>query len=284
MIIGVDASRALRPDPTGTERYARAIIAHLLALPEASRHEWRLYVDHAPTIGEPWTQEGLPSWAAWRVLPPRRAWTHRALGPEVWRHRPDVLFVPSHVLPLLPKQMLPPAVVTVHDLGYIYFPQAHPLRQRLYLMWGTRWSVAAATRVIAISEATARDLARHAGAEPEHIRVVYEAVISQPHPDAESVAQLRRRMGLERPYALYVGTLQPRKNLVRLIQAFTRLAPTVDFDLALAGGTGWLSRGILAAARQSPAAGAHSSPGLRVRRRPDRTLGGRTHVCLSVAL
>jgi glycosyltransferase involved in cell wall biosynthesis len=256
MIIGLDASRALHSRPTGTEQYARTLIHHLLALPTAPDHHWRLYVDHLPRAGEPWADTPLPPWADWRILPPRRAWTHRALGPEVWRHRPDVLFVPSHLLPLLPKALLPPTVVTVHDLGYIYFPAAHPLRQRLYLTWGTRWSVAAATRVIAVSQATARDLLHHAGATPAQVQVVYEAVDAPPQPalSAAAHAQSRRRLGLEGPYALYVGTIQPRKNLVRLVEAFTRIAPTVGWDLVLAGGAGWLSDDILAACAASAAA------------------------------
>ena len=261
MIIGVDASRALRARQTGTERYAHALITHLLALPDAPRHTWRLYVDHLPAPPEPWSEELLPAWAEWRVLPPRRAWTHRALAAEVVHHPPDVLFVPSHVLPLRPPRQMPPAVVTVHDLGYRHFPAAHPLLQRLYLTWGTRWSVYAATRVIAISHATAQDAIAGAGAAPDRVRVVYEAPFPRPAPLPEHGLEVRHRLGVECPYALYVGTLQPRKNLVRLIAAYGRIAQDVAFDLVLAGGAGWLSREILDAARHSPAATRIHLPG-----------------------
>src|SRR5690606_22093782 len=166
MWIGIDASRALRAQRTGTERYALEIIQYLLALPQARQHQWRLYVDHQPTGNGLWSAGGLPENAELCLLPARRMWTHRALAGEVLRRPPAVLFVPSHVLPfVLPLRRLPPAVVTVHDLGYHAFPEAHPWRQRLYLEWGTRWSVAAATRVIAISQATANDLQRILGTE-----------------------------------------------------------------------------------------------------------------------
>jgi glycosyltransferase involved in cell wall biosynthesis len=254
MRIGIDASRALRAQRTGTERYALEIIRHLMALPQAGQHQWRLYVDHQPTSDEPWACGEVPSNVELRVLPARRMWTHRALAAEMRRHPPDVLFVPSHVLPLvLPPRKLPPAVVTVHDLGYHYFPTAHPWQQRLYLDWGTRWSVAAATRVIAISHATAGDLTRLLGTSEAKIRVVHEGANALPMPNAEAIAELRARFGLVRPYWLYLGTLQPRKNLARLISAYEQLCRQYEpkFDLVLAGNAGWLSQGIVAQAQQS---------------------------------
>jgi glycosyltransferase involved in cell wall biosynthesis len=238
-VIGVDASRALRTRRTGTERYAYEIIRHLLALPDAPRYAWRLYVDRPP--GDAWGAP-LPAHAAWRVLPAQRLWTHVALAREVLTHPPTALFVPSHVIPWAwPLRRLPPAVVTIHDLGYRHFPAAHPLRQRLYLTWSTRWSATAATRIIAISQATATDLVEECPQAQGKTRVVYEAAPPLPRPTPDALADVRTRYGLARPYALYVGTLQPRKNLARLVAAYTRLwaAGPVDFDLVLAGGTGW---------------------------------------------
>jgi glycosyltransferase involved in cell wall biosynthesis len=193
------------------------------------------------------------------VLPARRFWTHRALAAEVQARPPDVLFVPSHVLPLVAPpftsaRTLPPAVVTVHDLGYHYFPTAHGWRQRLYLNFGTRWSTTAATRVIAISHATAADLERVIGVAPAKVRVVHEGANALPLPTPPQIVAVREQYGLPRPYALYVGTLQPRKNLARLITAYEQLRTrgVIDFDLVLAGKPGWLSEAIVTQARQSP--------------------------------
>ena len=144
MLIGIDASRAVRPERTGTERYSREIIRHLLRLPAARRHEWRLYVDDAPA------QEMLAGMdlddsvsVHLRRLRSRRMWTHRALSHEVLKEPPDVLFVPSHVIPfVLPPSRLPPCVVTVHDLGYRAWPEMHTRSQRAYLESSTRWSAA----------------------------------------------------------------------------------------------------------------------------------------------
>jgi glycosyltransferase involved in cell wall biosynthesis len=256
MLIGIDASRALRSRPTGTERYSREIICHLLQLSAAKRHRWRLYVDQAPDAGTfPAQTAGTPhSNLEVQVLPWRRMWSHRALGQEVVRRPPDVLFVPSHVIPYVPiPSRLPASVVTVHDLGYHDFPESHTVRQRLYLTWSTRWSVAVAARVIAVSYATAADIRRHYGAREDKIRVIHEAAPVWQAPSAEAVRATRSRYGLHRPYALYVGTIQPRKNVARLIQAYTTLAQahTLTWDLALAGGAGWLSEPIFNLVRTS---------------------------------
>ena len=244
MLIGVDVSRALRTHRTGTERYALEITNHLLQQPAAAEHTWRLYSDVLPpalpfvtrTRGAPADNVQLC------LLPPRSMWTHRALAGELLRRPPDVVFVPAHVIPfVLPPQRLPPTVVTIHDLGYRLFPAAHPRRQRWYLDVSTRWSAQVARRVIAISRTTAQDLQRFYGVDRRKIDVIYEATV----PPAPGGATLPRQ--LQRPYALYVGTIQPRKNLVRLAQAYARLLAEHDvaWDLVLAGGAGWLSDDVL---------------------------------------
>lgn len=270
MIIGVDASRALRARRTGTERYALEIIRHLPALPEAEEHTFRLYVDRQPTPDESfWPDEHSGKRVEVRVLPARRLWTHTALSAEVMRRRPDVLFVPAHVIPFAPPGLLPPGVVTLHDVGYRHFPGAHRAGQRLYLELSTHWSSRVARRVIAPSRATADDLTRFYGTPAAKLRVIYEACSigglnakPQRGKEAESVnAEARRRGDAENreensalsphtprlrgeapPYALYVGTLQPRKNLARLIDAYARLVTreAVEWELVIAGGVGWM--------------------------------------------
>lgn len=232
--IGIDGSRALRARRTGTERYSLEIIRHLLALPEAAEHFFRLYVQDEPGLVER-QLFGVHPRLDVRLLPARRLWTHTALAWEVARHRPDVLFVPSHVIPFLPPGLLPPAVVTLHDVGYRHFPTAHTAGQRLYLELSTRWSSFAATQVIAPSQATATDLARFYGTPESKLRVIYEAADAPPQTEFPQETQFAK-------YALYVGTLQPRKNLARLIDAYGLLVARekIDWELVIAGGLGWL--------------------------------------------
>jgi glycosyltransferase involved in cell wall biosynthesis len=269
LIIGIDASRALTAQVTGTERYSLEIIRHLLRLPEAEQHRWRLYT---PVPADP-SLFGLEASAdvEIRVLSSPRLWTHRALSWEMVCHPPDVLFVPAHVVPLLPPFLLPPAVVTIHDLGYRYFPEAHTRFQQLYLDWSTRWSASVAKRIIAPSQFTVDDLTRFYRVSPAKISVIHEAVreggeiLTQRRKDAETQRKDEGRMhhaqspipSPQSPvpntqYALYLGTIQPRKNLARLIEAYARLVEThgVKWDLVLAGKRGWLSEELYAAAQR----------------------------------
>lgn len=237
LVIGIDASRGLRGQPTGTEGYARQITRHLLAQADPGRYAFRLY---APA----WPREQAAAWGGAAnvrlcALPGRRMWTHRALARELRQHPPDVLFVPAHVLPFWPPGLLPPAVVTLHDVGYRYFPRAHPVAQRLYLDISTRWSAAVARRVIAISQQTAGDLERFYDTPPGKIAVIHEA----PIPRAPAAAESAQAVFYQRRFGLYVGTIQPRKNLLRLIEGFERLVrqARIGWDLVLVGRQGWLS-------------------------------------------
>lgn len=238
MVIGIDASRAVSPHPTGTETYSRQLIQALLHLP--SPYQFRLYF-RTPPEGE-WT-----AGAEVRIIPFPRLWTHFRLSLEMAFQPPDLLFVPAHVLPALrPRRTL----VTVHDLGYRYFPRAHPLFQRLYLDFSTRWNVRVATHILADSEATRRDLIRIYQAPPDRITVAYPGYDETLRPvlDSETLAAVRARYGISGDYFLYLGTLQPRKNLHRLIQAFARLRTRAV--LVLAGRPGWLYSDLFALVRR----------------------------------
>src|SRR4051812_38268074 len=139
------------------------------------------------------------------------------------RRPPDVLFVPAHSLPpILPRA----SVTTIHDLGYLHFPGEHPTATRWLRHQENRWSARRASRVIAISDATRQDLIAHEQIEPSKISVVYHghSPIFRPLDDRTVLENVARRHGLDDRYLLFVGTLQPRKNLERLLAAFDRFA------------------------------------------------------------
>lgn len=236
MLIGIDASRATRPQRTGTENYSLHLLRHLLAT--GGGHRFRLYFNQPPPPdlfpGGDWEMRAIP-------LP--RLWTHLRLSWEVMRHGPDVLFVPAHVIPLLHPAS---SVATLHDLGYLKYPQAHPRFQRLYLDWGTRWNAHVARHLIADSQATKLDLVVHYRIPAEKITVVSPGVHLSPASPRE-IAGVRSRYRLPENYILFVGTLQPRKNLPTLFQAYRDLARPngTDYQLVLAGKRGWLFDGVL---------------------------------------
>jgi glycosyltransferase involved in cell wall biosynthesis len=244
MWIGLDASRATRLHRTGTENYARRLIGGLVAHSDG-RHRFTLYLRDAPGTD---IAGLLPDSGAVeaRFIPFPRLWTHVRLSWELLRRpRPDVLFVPAHVLPVVHPLR---SVVTVHDLGYRHFPQAHAAGQRLYLDWSTRFSARRSSLVMADSQATRRDLLRFYDIPDGKIRVVYPGRDERLGPT--DPGPVRARYGLPDRYVLHVGTLQPRKNLVRLIEATARLSQQMpDLRLVLAGRAGWLAEPILAQAR-----------------------------------
>ncbi len=183
-------------------------------------------------------------------IPARRFWTLRTLSTEMRRNPPDLLFVPAHVIP--PSH--PKSVATIHDLGYLIEPDCHPPLHRKQLEWTTRWNAHAADGLIAVSETTKRDLIELLDVEPARIRVVAHGVGAEfaPASDAE-IAAIRARYELGPQAILAVGTIQPRKNLDRLIQAFERIAarnPSVQ--LVLCGSSGWKNEQILHRAVASP--------------------------------
>lgn len=219
--IAIDASRATRVLRTGTEGYSLRLIRAMLALD--SENDYRLYFNTRPQPDLFPQQANVQQ----RVIPFPRLWTHLRLSWEMALRPPDVLFVPAHVLPLVHPRR---CVVTIHDLGYYHEPAAHPARQRAYLQWATRYNAAHATSIIADSQATKRDLVQLLGIDPDKIHVVYLGVDEQFRPlqYVDRVAAVRGRYGIPGPYILYVGTLQPRKNLVRLLEAFGRIVQAVD--------------------------------------------------------
>jgi glycosyltransferase involved in cell wall biosynthesis len=236
MLVGIDASRAAVARRTGTENYSLHLIRGLLALDEG--HHYRLYFNRQPP------EDLFVPRAERCVLRFPRLWTHVALSWEMLSSPPDLLFVPSHVLPLIHP---PCSVATVHDLGFHYYPEAHTLFQNVYLRWSTWHNARASVLVLADSQATQRDLMRYYGLAADRIAVVYPGRDETLAPVTEpaSLAAIRARYDLHQPYLLYVGTLHPRKNLVRLVQAYARLLsqPTGRDTaplLVLAGQKGWL--------------------------------------------
>ena len=141
------------------------------------------------------------------------------------------------------------SVVTLHDLAFLLYPQTHTAASRAYYA-ATGESARRAERVIAVSQRTASDGVRLLGLDPARVRVVPEAAapVFSPRP-REALDEVARRHGLvpSKPYILFVGTLEPRKNIPLLLDAFARLRRDVDVQLLLVGARGWLAEPIFQA-------------------------------------
>jgi glycosyltransferase involved in cell wall biosynthesis len=155
----------------------------------------------------------------------------------VYRAGVDLLHGPAFVGPMLSNRS---CVITIHDLSFLRFPESFRTPNRVYLRILTRSSVQRAQRVIAVSESTKHDLIRYWDLDPAKVDVVYNGVDTsfQPLP-VRQVEAFRARLGLPERFILFVGTLEPRKNVVRLVEAYARL-PQTRPPLMLVGGKGWL--------------------------------------------
>jgi glycosyltransferase involved in cell wall biosynthesis len=233
MHLAIDASRCTVARITGTEVYARELIQHIITLNDAlaQPHRITLYFRDTPSP----TLFTHSQHVNVQVIPFRRAWTHVRFAYEITRTHPDITFVPAHTLPFA---FLGQAVVTVHDLGYRLFPQAHPFSQRAYLELTTRYSAMRAKLIFADSLATKADLTRFYGTASEKIQVIYPAITA---PIVNNI-DVRHKYQLPTRYFVFIGTLQPRKNIAGLVQAFRHFRQTSasDIGLVLAGGKGWL--------------------------------------------
>ncbi len=245
--IGIDASRAVLSQRTGTEHYSASLLRALSKLPEARALAIMLYVNlRNPQSAIRNLQFDLPPAWTIRAIPFPRLWTHLRLSWEMLTRPPHTLFVPSHVVPLLHPRR---TVVTIHDLGYIEYPQAHTRLSRLYLHISTWYSAHAARRIIAISEATKHDLVKYYRIKPGKITVIYHGrdPIFTPVTDRQKIEQAAAKYGVTQPYCIHVGTLQPRKNLGLLVEAWDILRARMDNppQLLLAGKKGWLYESLL---------------------------------------
>ncbi len=194
----------------------------------------------------------------WRML----VWGGQLAGVGFNRLLPGATLFHATEHLLLPLRGVP-TVLTVHDLIFRRFPQHHKPLNRWYLNLTLPLYCRRASHIIAISEQTRADLIALYRLPPAKISVIYEAADPQFQPQApEAVAAVRTRYGLPQRYLLFVGTIEPRKNLPRLLQAFERLyAERLTDALVIVGKRGWLYDDFFAALERSPVRQAVIFPG-----------------------
>jgi glycosyltransferase involved in cell wall biosynthesis len=238
--IAVDARPAAFPQKSGIGYYTWHLLRRLPLVDRGSSYvAW--YLNFRALLGKgrhPFGRD-LPPNLLERSTPfPARLFerlSERFDRPRIERFvRFDVLFAPNFVPPPNRAKRL---VLTVHDLAFRLFPETAPQSTRWWLARLDR-ALASASRVIAVSEATRKDLIDLYGVAEDRITVVPHGVdhdLFHPSPPGE-VVKVRQRFGIEGPYLLSLGGIEPRKNLPRLIEAFSRLPADLDPMLVVAGG------------------------------------------------
>lgn len=244
MIIGFDGSRAFASWRTGTENYSYQLLKALSQIDHKNKYIVYLRLH---TQGE--TLRGWPENFKFKEIKWPRLWTQVGLAKQTFIDSLDVLFIPAHTAPLIQKPGLK-TVVTIHDLGAEYLPKMHQVKQRLYLKWITNYQLKHASKLIAVSKATKEDLVKKVRINPTKVKVIlegYDKALFRPIKGEILVNSLKEFDLVSGSYFLFVGTIQPRKNLERLIKAFYRFLVTSNIKnskLIIVGSKGWLSDSI----------------------------------------
>lgn len=237
MILGFDAS-SLVGQKSGVGYYAARLLAHLAAGADTGIVE-RILILSNREVSTP-TSRRLEICRAGR-FPVRAVWMQLVLPFLLRRLRADLIHYPNFLAPLAGRT---PYVVTVHDMSLAHFPRYHPLKARLLTSTLLPACARNAELVLAPSEATRRDVIRLLGIPGDRVKVIPHAAGSEfrPTPDRAPAMSL---VG-DAPYLLYVGTIEPRKNLVRVLRAFARVAASLpNHRFLIVGQRGWLYEDVL---------------------------------------
>jgi glycosyltransferase involved in cell wall biosynthesis len=240
----------------GIGRYVRELVAGI-ARQYTRDDEFRLFVSGVNQSSLSTTPSDQFKWKSTRISPRwlARIW-HRAQLPlpvELFVGRIDLFHATDFVLP--PHFPLTRTLLTVHDLSFVRVPEAAPPSLKAYLNVVVPRSAQRATHILADSSATKADLIELYDIEEHKITVLLSGVDGRFRRDTSNEGQLRQKYKIgDRPYLLSVGTVQPRKNYIRLVQALEVLHQRgYEVDLVISGGWGWLNNPLFLTIDNSPA-------------------------------
>lgn len=240
MRIGIDC-RSLNGEKTGIGYYTYHLVKALTELEKNS--EFCLYSSryfNVPNRGDNVRKtafSGLPG----------TLWLQTVLPFLIYKDKISVFHAPLFIVPFV---CAIPKVVTVHDLSFYIYPEKTTWRNRTVLRCLLPASIKAADAVIADSENTRQDIINYLGTNPEKIRVIPLAAadIFRKVYDREEFERVKLKYGLPEKYILFVGTIEPRKNLERLIKAYKQVIDCrqdLPHQLVMVGKLGWLYNDIL---------------------------------------
>ena len=237
----------------GNETYATNLIEALAEIDQSNRYT--LYVTKPEAIDR--FADRWPNFSVKKTLPHTPlVRIPLTLARELRRHPVDVLHVQYTAPPLAPC----PVVATIHDLAFEHLPETFNRRSWMQLRFTVRRTARRAAQIITVSEYSRQDISKTYGIAPERITVTPEAAPANfgPITNDTELKRVRKTYGIARDYILSLCSLQPRKNLVRLIEAYSgwrQSHPEIGFpQLVLAGKRGWLDNEVFRVAAQSPVA------------------------------
>jgi glycosyltransferase involved in cell wall biosynthesis len=242
--IAIDYTPALR-QRAGIGRFTRSLVEALVDVDHTNHYT--LFNAGGPAVGRSWPPNVVPRSVAVAPRTLTVAWhrLHLPLPVERFVGECDIYHSTDYTLPPRARAA---GIVTIHDLSFLRYPQFADRDLAAFLRREVPRSVAHATHVLADSESTKRDLIELLDVPSSKVSVVPGGVDATFHPvrDTHRMEEVRQRYGLPERFILFVGTIEPRKNLARLISAYAllRRGRSIALGLVLAGGRGWLSEDI----------------------------------------
>lgn len=249
MKIWIDGKEANVPQRLGSSQVAYNLISSLENADQ--KNEYTILLPNTPDKDFPKEREG---WK-YKILRPSRLWTRFALPLALYatKERADLIFSPTHYIPRFSPVK---RVVTIFDLSYLHFPESFTKKDLWQLTNWSKFSIINADHIITISRFSKRDIIKHYGVSKDKITVAYPGYnpdLFRILDDKEGIKKVKERYGIEDSYIIYIGTIQPRKNLIRLIEAFAKIE---NLQLVVAGKTkgsgrsGWMYEEIIDAPRK----------------------------------
>ncbi|OGH42870.1 MAG: hypothetical protein A3B53_02375 [Candidatus Levybacteria bacterium RIFCSPLOWO2_01_FULL_42_15] len=269
MIIGIDGNEANVQRRVGISEYGFELLKNFKF--QISNFKFQIYLKKPPLPHMPKERDG---WR-YRIVRPEKLWTQIGLPIDLFFHkpRPDVFFSPTHYAPRFSPVN---CAISIMDVSYLRFPSLFNASDLYQLKNWTAYSVKKAVKIFTISKSSKNDIIKAYGVSEEKVVVTYPGVkfknmVRQTHHPEQSRRTMQNskvleKYGVDRNYVLFVGTLQPRKNIERLIEAFSLVChPELvsgsqskrdsdlrqnDIQLIIVGKKGWLYEDILEAPKK----------------------------------
>lgn len=243
MTIGIDGNEANVGRRVGIGEYAYELLTEFYKLRDkgVTQTKFTIYLKDTPLQDMP--KETV--WWKYVLVKPRKLWTQIGLPIYLFTHfpRPDVFFTPSHYSP----RMSPvPSIISIMDLSYIHFPHLFAKNDLYQLNNWTAYSARNAAKIFTISNASKSDILTVYKKKSQDVYVTHLGIKPTTMQHELTKAELEKKFGITGNYILFVGTLQPRKNIARLIEAIS-LIKEKEVQLVVVGKKGWLYEDILRA-------------------------------------
>ncbi|MEW6185773.1 MAG: glycosyltransferase family 1 protein [Thermodesulfobacteriota bacterium] len=246
MKIAVDV-RTVSPNRSGVGNYVLNLIQNLKEVDEGPVYHLLGQKKNFPLLGELGPkQKPLETLFSPENHPLSDIWEHFVLPLRLKARGIDVFHGPASLIPFKKDQYA--VVVTIHDLVAFLFSETIPRKYGVYMRYLLRQAVNKADKIIAVSRHTQKDLIEILRVPEEKIVVVHEAPspIFRPLDKAEAQNRIREKYGIKKKYIYHLGNIEPRKNLIVLLEAFTRVSQELgdEYQLVVSGQRGWLVRAL----------------------------------------